>query len=147
MPSESWSIYQGSHFNEPWLLSLPVHGKVLNSLTWVIVSWISSVEIWGWQQVYSRHFPKRKTRSKISTYETLTAVLNTPGMILLMKQPGHCSLFPQDCGMDFDSGGLYWGTTADSMLELVLWLAFCCHCDYNHTLWTASEDSTLQPDC
>ena len=50
-------------------MCLPIQRKVLNYLTWVIVSWISSSVFWS-LQVYRRHFPKREIRSKIWTYET-----------------------------------------------------------------------------
>ena len=75
--TDSSSAYWGSNFNEPWLLCFPIQRNVLNSLTWVIVSWISSSVFWS-LQVYRRHFPKREIRSKISTYETLTPMVNTP---------------------------------------------------------------------
>ena len=46
---------------------------------------------------------------------------DTPRKIHLIKQNAHYSLFPQDCGMNFDSGELLQRrTNSDSMLELFL---------------------------
>ena len=38
---DSWGAYQRNDFNEPRLLHLPVHRKVLNSLTWYV--WFSLI--------------------------------------------------------------------------------------------------------
>ena len=37
----SWGTYQRNDFNEPWLLHLPIHRKMLNSLTWGV--WFSLI--------------------------------------------------------------------------------------------------------